>query len=90
MKVFEDLDFTTIELDPWMEGVQSRMMFDNGYGVSVICHKYSYGGKKGLHEIAVLDKNGKLTYDTPVTNDVIGYLSKTGVTNVMRQVQELK
>ena len=65
------------------------MMFENGYGVSVVSHTYSYGGKKGLYEIAVLDKNGELTYDTPVTNDVIGYLSETGVTDVMKKVQEL-
>lgn len=89
MKVFEDLDFTTIKLEPWMEGVQSRTMFDNGYGVSVICHKYSYGGKDGLYEVAVLNEEGELTYNTPVSDDVIGYLTPDEVTDIMRQVQEL-
>ena len=88
MKKFEDLDFIKLD-DGFMKGVQCRMMFENGYGVSVVSHTYSYGGKKGLYEIAVLDKNGELTYDTPVTNDVIGYLSETGVTDVMKKVQEL-
>ena len=66
------------------------MVFENGYGVSVVCHTHSYGGKNGLFEIAVLGKDGDLTYDTPVTNDVIGYLSQEEVTDIMKQVQELK
>jgi hypothetical protein len=37
-----------------------------------------------------LGSDGDLTYDTPVTNDVIGYLSEKGVSDVMKQVQELK
>jgi hypothetical protein len=36
-----------------------------------------------------LGKDGNLTYDTPVTNDVIGYLTEEDVTDVMKQVQEL-
>jgi hypothetical protein len=72
-----------------MVGVKSRMTFGNGYGVSVVSHSYSYGGKDGLFEIAVLDKDGNLTYDTAVTNDVIGYLDPEGVTDIMEQVQKL-
>ena len=88
MKKFEDLEFEGIN-DGFMVGVKSRMMFDNGYGVSVVSHSYSYGGKDGLFEIAVLDKDGSLTYDTAVTNDVIGYLDPEGVTDIMEQVQKL-
>jgi hypothetical protein len=73
-----------------MVGKKARMHFDNGYGVSVVSHSHSYGGRDGLYEIAVLDSDDKLTYDTPVTNDVIGYLSEEDVTDVMKQVQELK
>ena len=90
MKKFEDLEFKKIEGDPHKNGVKSQMVFENGYGVSVVSHTYSYGGSKGLFEIAVLGKDGDLTYNTPVTNDVIGYLSPNGVTNIMEQVQELK
>jgi hypothetical protein len=90
MKTFKDLEFELINDAPFMVGKKSRMHFDNGFGVSVVSHSFSYGGKRGLYEIAVLDKNGELTYDTPVTNDVIGNLSETGVTNVMKEVQELK
>ena len=88
MKKFEDLDFIKLD-DGFMKGVQCRMMFENGYGVSVVSHTYSYGGKDGLFEIAVLDKKGELTYKTPVTNDVIGYLKPEEVTEIMEHVQKL-
>ena len=90
MKKFEDLEFEKIEDSPYQTGVTSRMVFENGYGVSVVSHTYSYGGKDGLFEVAVLGKDGDLTYDTPVTNDVIGYLEPEGVAEIMEQVQGLK
>jgi hypothetical protein len=88
MKKFEDLEFDKLT-DPFMSGVRSRMMFENGFGVSVVSHTYSYGGKDGLFEVAVLDEDGDLTYNTPVTNDVVGYLNPDEVTEIMEQVQNL-
>ena len=64
-------------------------MFENGYGVSVVSHSYSYGGRDGLFEVAVLDKDGDLTYETSVTNDVVGYLNPEDVTEIMEKVQIL-
>jgi len=89
MKKFQDLPFFPINDAPFMVGKKARMHFDNGFGVSVVSHSYSYGGRDGLYEVAVLDSNDELTYDTPVTNDVIGYLTEEDVTDVMKQVQEL-
>lgn len=66
-----------------------RHLFENGYGVSIIRHDYSYGGSAGYFEVAVLDRTGELTYDTPVTDDVIGWLSPAGVLEVMQQVAAL-
>ena len=88
MKKFEDLEFDKLT-DPFMSGVRSRMMFENGFGVSVVSHTYSYGGKDGLFEVAVLDKDGDLTYNTPVTNNVVGYLTPDEVTEIMEEVQKL-
>jgi len=90
MKTFQDLEFEQINDAPFMVGKRSRMHFDNGFGVSVVSHSHSYGGSSGLYEVAVLDSDGNLTYETPVTNNVIGYLTEEDVTNVMKQVQELK
>jgi hypothetical protein len=42
-----------------------------------------------LYELAVF-KNGHITYDTPITNDVIGYLKAEEVTKIMQQIQLLK
>ena len=88
MKTFQDLPFDSMN-DGFMIGKKARMHFDNGYGVSVVSHNYSYGGRNGLYEVAVLDSNDQLTYETSVTNDVLGYLTEEDVTDVMKQVQEL-
>ena len=34
--------------------VDIKDFFDNGYGVSIIRNQYSYGGKDGLFEMAIL------------------------------------
>lgn len=88
MTTFEDLNFELIS-DPYMNGKRCRMMFENGYGISVVSHTFSYGGKQGLYEIAVLDSDGELTYETPVTSDVIGYLTPEEVTEIMEKIQNL-
>jgi len=87
LKTFEDINF---ERHKDLDGVVGRIMFDNGYGASVVCHKMSYGGKLGLYELAVLDKDNRLTYDTPITNDVVGHLTPEEVTNYLIQIQDLK
>ena len=89
MKTFEDLNFRRINEAPFMVGKKARMMFDNGFGVSVVSHTFSYGGKDGKYELAVLDSNGELTYETPITNDVMGYLESEEVTNIMKDIQNL-
>jgi hypothetical protein len=87
MKTFKDLEF--VEHPSHIGGVQARIQFDNGYGASVVKTPYSYGGDRGLYELAVLDNDGHLTYDTPVTSDVIGYLRDIDVTDVMEKIQQL-
>ena len=88
MKTFNDLQLE-IRSDGFLSGKTSRIMFDNGWGASVVSHTFSYGGKDGKYELAVLDKDGELTYETPITNDVIGYLREIDVTDVMEKIQKL-
>jgi hypothetical protein len=86
MKTFNDLEFK----EPFCGGEISRVYFDNGYGVSVVRSQYSYGGKEGLYELAVVsEETGEITYDTPITDDVIGYLTPEGVTTLMLEIQQL-
>jgi hypothetical protein len=88
MKTFNDLEFELMT-DPYMSGKKSRIYFDNGYGASVVSHTFSYGGKDGLYELAVL-KNGDIHYDNPVAmGDVRGYLTEDVVTELLLQIQKL-
>ena len=75
-------------------GVAAHHIFDNHYGVSVIKGPYTYGGREGLYELAVLImtpdmKYSELCYNTPITNDVMGHLTPEDVTRIMKQVSEL-
>lgn len=70
-------------------GYQKIYKFDNGYGASVVSNDFSYGGSSGLYEIAVLDASGSIVYDTPVTDDVIGWLDTNGVDEILKQIQSL-
>ena len=87
MKTFNDLKFKPHATG--MGGVMSRITFENGYGASVVQTFFSYGGKDGLYELAVLDSNGSLTYETPITSDVEGYLTEDDVTKLLEQIQLL-
>jgi hypothetical protein len=87
MKTFKDLEFNPHPNHSG--GVQARITFDNGYGASVVKTPHTYGGDMGLYELAVFGKDGHITYDTPITNDVEGYLSEDDVTKLLEQIQEL-
>lgn len=86
MITFNELEFK--ELDSHFSGIQAIVRFDNGYGASVVRHNFSYGNQDGLFELAVLNEDG-ITYDTPITNDVLGYLSEDEVTDALVAIQEL-
>jgi len=87
MKTFKDIEF---KINPMGSdfGIVSRTQFDNGYEVSVVKSPYTYGGDKGLYELAIF-KDGEITYATPITNDVMGYLRPEDVTDVMAKIQKL-
>ena len=89
MKTFNDLQFKEHPRGAAYGGIISRIIFDNGYGATVVQGPHSYGGIDGLYELAVLGKDKKLTYDTSVTDDVEGYLSEDDVTKLMEQIQNL-
>jgi hypothetical protein len=87
MKTFKDIVFKTNPMGADF-GITSRTQFDNGYEVSVVKSPYTYGGDKGLYELAIF-KDGEITYATPITDDVIGYLRPEDVTDVMAKIQKL-
>ena len=87
MKTFKDLEFKEHNVQP-MFATQARIMFGNGYGVSVITGDSAYSSESKPYEVAVLDGNG-ITYETSVSDDVLGHQSEADVTDIMRKVQEL-
>lgn len=82
---FEELDFQPYAVG---NGVQARTEYPNGYGASVVRFDGSYGSEDGLYELAVLH-GGRLNYDTPITDDVIGYLSPERITELLKQIAAL-
>jgi hypothetical protein len=87
MKTFKDLEFKPHPNN--MGGVQAIERFENGYGASIVKTPFSYGGKDGLYELAVFGNDGHIAYDTPITNDVLGYLSEQDVTEILIKIQQL-
>ncbi len=71
-------------------GVQHVYKFPNNFGASVIKTDYSYGGKRGLWELAVLDANDDITYHTPITQDVIGHLAWDSVERFLAEIRDLE
>jgi len=69
-------------------GTQVLFEFVNGYGASIIRHEFSYGSEDGRWELAVL-KDDDLCYDTPITDNVIGYLTEDEVIPILAQIAAL-
>ena len=88
MKTFNDLEFKEHPRGAVYGGIISRIIFDNEYGASIVQGPHSYGGADGLYELAVVGKDDEICYDTPITNDVIGYLRPIDVTDVMEKIQK--
>lgn len=74
-------------------GIRYKFKFDNMYGASIIKHLGSYGYESDLWELGVLiwwdDHNCNLTYDTEITDDVIGYLTDEEVRNLLERIKNL-
>lgn len=67
-----------------------KWFFKNGFGISVVRGFGTYGAGEGLFEIAVLDKDGHLTYSTKITDDVIGNLTSKEVLKIGVRISKLK
>ena len=86
MKTFKDLEFKPHMIG---NGLQARIKFYNLRGVSVVKFDGSHG-YPDLWELAVLDKNGRLDYETPITDNILGYLTDDDVTEIMQKVEALE
>ncbi len=85
------MKFADLKFEPHTmgEGVHAVHFTGNGYGVSVIQTPFSYGGPLGQYEVAVVKGNADkwlLNYDTPVTDDVIGWCEPDRVVKIIAKV----
>ena len=93
MKTFKDLDFKKHSIaesgiERYQDAKQATETFENNYGVSVIFGNCFYSNGKDTYEVAVL-YDGDITYNTEITNDVLGHLSEEEVSEIMIKVQSL-
>ena len=73
-----------------MENVYRKVVtFENGYSASIISNENSYGGREGLFEIGVLDRNLKFTKMAEFDFDAIGYLDFNEVADILNQIKRL-
>lgn len=87
---FSDLEFRPHLADP--NGVHGLAFFDNGYGASVVRFLGSYGNRQGKWELAVISGtkgSWGLCYSTPITDDVLGWLTEEDVTRLLGQIEAL-
>lgn len=81
--------------DPELKGVSFRFRFENNHGASVIKNLISYGYKEDLWELAVIkfnddsNDNWDLIYDTPITENVVGWLQDEGVRELLGKIKDL-
>lgn len=83
---FDDLDFKP--RGNTLPGVRAEHTFANGYAASVVRGLGTYGAERGLYELAVL-RGGRIVYDTPITDDVLGCLSESAVTEALQRIEAL-
>ena len=87
MKI-SDLDFEAHPVG--MGATKATVMFGNGFGASVITGNMFYTSDNTPYEIAVLDKSECVTYSTPITSDVLGYLTEEAANNTLADIEALE
>lgn len=75
------------------DAVHGCIDLDNGYLLSIIKHRHSYGGPKGLYEIGVAHKDATFGAIPQGWNDsVMGWLTEKGVEDEINKLscEEIK
>lgn len=83
-------------------GTSRGFRFPNGFGASVVKNTStidglpcggSYGAEEGLYELAILswhsEDESSIEYSTPITSDVLGWLSVAEVEETLQQIMDL-
>ena len=90
---FSELEFNNISETHGEGAVQAYVKLKNGFDVSVVKHKYSYGGDKGLYEIGVFDaqRSGVEAMCDPLEwgDTVKGWLAPEDVESYIHQIEKV-
>lgn len=74
-------------------GHRYEVRYPNGYAASIIKNFGSYGAEADLWEVAVLRQNvdgqWSISYDTDITDDVLGFLTEADVVAVCNRIRAL-
>lgn len=88
--MFEKLEFK--QHANCTNGTMAHLIFDNGFGASVITGDMFFTSPGTPYELTVIRgtlDDWSLCYTTPVTDDVIGYLNQKDVEKLLVQISEL-
>ena len=78
-----------LDYDETLEGVQGIVEY-GAYELSIVQHKYSYGGTKGLHEIAVFKDDEQVELPVTIEGDTVkGFLTEQDVTGIMLKMHSI-
>lgn len=89
-----ELNYTTevLDLRPYADLAvhrRWRIQFPNKYGASIVGGgPGAYGDGNKTFEVAVL-YDGNICYDTPITNDVLGYQTEDDVHEILQKIENL-
>mgnify|MGYP000864068137 CR=1 FL=1 len=71
--------------------LRHEYLFKNGYGASVINNLYSYGLELAVLKYDNENEEWNLTYDTKITDDVVGYISgKEELEKLLNEISQLE
>jgi len=81
------MKFEEIKFGKLYDGVQAIIEFGQ-YELSVVKHSMSYGGKKGLYEIAVFEDNAQIELPgiTQEGDTIKGFLCEEGLNVIFKKM----
>tara|TARA_B100001287_G_C22483903_1_gene435705 strand:- start:219 stop:482 length:264 start_codon:yes stop_codon:yes gene_type:complete len=85
-KQFKDLKFSMHRIFPVLS-THAELELDNGYGISVINGANAYCDNE-TYEVAI-KKDGKITYDTEFTNNVLEYQTPSDIDELLTNLEKL-
>jgi hypothetical protein len=94
LSLYEEIRKHVIEVRENSDSIASRIrvLFDNGYELSVIYGPISYGYREGLFEVALFYDHNWCTeflVDKEIGDQVIGHCTKEDVINYMLRIIKL-